>query len=214
MGQIRFVGTGETRGLFLSGVQEKLSHTWYLSLFSFCTVLENNIFLLVASACYLVFKVVAKLTYLVAIIGGHACNSIVTAHCQIYNQTKFHLVKSLIMPLTIRNCVLSYKKKNCFSKIGLFLQEITFRTEFPGSNFLLPTFLTGGKWDFQVTNLLLATVNFEPCGRPSFACPKINILRNILALYPLFTDVLVRCYNRIILSQTLISQRALSNRRI
>ena len=47
-------------------------------------------------------------------------------------------------------------------KIGLFFQEITFTTEFPGSNFLLPTFLTGGKWDFQVANLLLATVNFEP----------------------------------------------------
>ena len=47
-------------------------------------------------------------------------------------------------------------------KIGLFLQEITFTTEFPGSNFLLPTFITGGKWDFQVANLLLATVNFEP----------------------------------------------------
>ena len=42
-------------------------------------------------------------------------------------------------------------------KIGLFFQEITFKTEFPGSNFLLPTFLTGGKSDFQVANLLLAT---------------------------------------------------------
>ena len=48
-------------------------------------------------------------------------------------------------------------------KIGLFFQEITFITEFRGSNFLLTTFLTGGKWDFPVANLLLATVNFEPC---------------------------------------------------
>ena len=47
-------------------------------------------------------------------------------------------------------------------KIGLFFQEITFTTEFPGSNFLLPPFFIGGKLDFQVTNLLLATVNFEP----------------------------------------------------
>ena len=47
-------------------------------------------------------------------------------------------------------------------KIGLFFQEITFRTEFPGSNLLLPIFLTGGKLDFEVANLLLATVNFEP----------------------------------------------------
>ena len=48
-------------------------------------------------------------------------------------------------------------------KISFFFQEITFITEFPGSNFLLPTFSTGGKWDFQVANLLLASVNFEPC---------------------------------------------------
>ena len=46
-------------------------------------------------------------------------------------------------------------------KFSLFFQEITFRTEFPGSSFLLPTFLIGGKWDFQVAKFLLATVNFE-----------------------------------------------------
>ena len=45
-------------------------------------------------------------------------------------------------------------------KTGLFFQEITFITEFSGSNFLLPTFLTGSKWDFQVANLLPAP---EPC---------------------------------------------------
>ena len=48
-------------------------------------------------------------------------------------------------------------------KIGLFFLEITFMKEFTGSNFLLPTFLTGGKWGFQMANLLLATVNFKPC---------------------------------------------------
>ena len=47
-------------------------------------------------------------------------------------------------------------------KTDLFFQEITFITEFPVSNFLLPAFLAGGKWDFPVANLLLATVNFEP----------------------------------------------------
>ena len=67
------------------------------------------------------------------------------------------------MPLTIWNFVLSYKQKNYISvKNGLFFQEITSITKFPGSNFLLPTFLTGDKWNFQVANLLLATVNFEP----------------------------------------------------
>ena len=52
-------------------------------------------------------------------------------------------------------------------KIGLFFQEITFITEFPGSNFLLPTFLADSQWDFLVANLLLATVNFEPCKKDS-----------------------------------------------
>ena len=53
------------------------------------------------------------------------------------------------MPLTIWNYVLSLKQKNYFSEIGLFGQEITFITEFPSSNILLPTILTGSKWDFS-----------------------------------------------------------------
>ena len=48
-------------------------------------------------------------------------------------------------------------------KVDLFLQKILFIIELPGSNFLLSRFLTNGKWDFQVANLLLATANFEPC---------------------------------------------------
>ena len=47
-------------------------------------------------------------------------------------------------------------------KMGMFFQEITSVTEFSGSNFLLPTIYTGSNWDFQVANLLLATVNFDP----------------------------------------------------
>ena len=47
-------------------------------------------------------------------------------------------------------------------KIGLFFQEITFITEFPGSNLLQPKFFIGGELDVQVANLILATVNFEP----------------------------------------------------
>ena len=65
------------------------------------------------------------------------------------------------MHLTIWNCVCLINRRIISVKIGLFMQEITFITEFPGSNFLLPTFLTGGKWNFQGANLLLATVNFE-----------------------------------------------------
>ena len=57
--------------------------------------------------------------------------------------------KALIMPLTIWNCVCLINRRIISVKIGLFFQEITFITQFPGSNFLLPTFLTGGKWDFQ-----------------------------------------------------------------
>ena len=59
------------------------------------------------------------------------------------------------MPLTIWNCVSLIKRRMISVKIGLFFQEIIFRTEFPGCNFLLPSFLTGGKWDFKVANLLL-----------------------------------------------------------
>ena len=47
-------------------------------------------------------------------------------------------------------------------KIGFFIHEITFRTKFTVSNFLLLTFLTGGKWYFEGANLLLATGNFKP----------------------------------------------------
>ena len=67
------------------------------------------------------------------------------------------------MPLTIWNCVCLTKGRVSSVKIGLFLQEIIFITEFTDSNFLLPTFLAGSKWDFPMANLLLATVNFEPC---------------------------------------------------
>ena len=58
------------------------------------------------------------------------------------------------MPLTIWNCVLSDKQKIYFSANHLVLLEFSFRTEFPGSNFL-----TGGKWDFQVASLLLLISN-------------------------------------------------------
>ena len=52
--------------------------------------------------------------------------------------------KALIMPLTIWNCVLSYKK-NYFSEKQLVLPRKYFHNR-----------------NFQVANLLLATVNFEP----------------------------------------------------
>ena len=64
-------------------------------------------------------------------------------------------LKALIIPLPIWNCVYLINRRIISVKIGLFFQEITFIIEFPGSNFLLHTFLAGGKWDFQGTNLLL-----------------------------------------------------------
>ena len=42
---------------------------------------------------YLVFKVVAKLTYLAAVIGSLVIA--VTTHCQIYDKTKFHMAKGI-----------------------------------------------------------------------------------------------------------------------
>ena len=61
--------------------------------------------------------------------------------------------------------------------MGLFFQEVTFITEFPDSTFLLPRFLTDGKWDFQVANLVLLISNLEIspmkfCYNTSFTLPK------------------------------------------
>ena len=61
--------------------------------------------------------------------------------------------------------------------MGVFFQEITSITEFSGSNFLLPTILTGNKWDFQAANLLLAPVNFEPW------MLSVNLTLNFQTLY-------------------------------
>ena len=72
---------------FIAGHPKKLLLFWVYLVVS---VLDINFFLLVASTCYLVLNVVAKFTYLVATIGGH-----VTAQCQIYDQTKFHMVKGI-----------------------------------------------------------------------------------------------------------------------
>ena len=58
-------------------------------------MLEINFFLWVASTCYLVFKVVAKLTYLVATIGSHITSQL-PSFCQVYDQTKFHMVKGIV----------------------------------------------------------------------------------------------------------------------
>ena len=67
------------------------------------------------------------------------------------------------MPLTIWNCVCLTKGRVSSVKIGLFFQEITFITEFPGSNFLLPTFLAGSKIGFSGGKCATyCTVNFEP----------------------------------------------------
>ena len=53
----------------------------------------------------------------------------------------------------IWNCVCLIKGRVTSETIGLFFKEITFITEY---------FLASSKWDFPVTNLLLATANFEP----------------------------------------------------
>ena len=66
------------------------------------------------------------------------------------------------MPFTIWNCVLSYKQNNYFSEKQLALPRNYFHNRFPGSKFLLPTFLTGQS-GFSGGNLLFATVNFELC---------------------------------------------------
>ena len=80
--------------------------------------------------CYLVLKVVAKLTYLVAIIGGHVTTKL--PHILRF-MTKQNSIRSkaLIMPLTIWNCVLSYKKKNYLSENLLVLPRNYFQNRIP-----------------------------------------------------------------------------------
>ena len=83
-------------------------------------------------------KVVAKLTYPVANIGGHVIAQLpsfvrfMTKHNSIWS-------KALIMPLTygIKFCLIS--KRIITVKMGMFFQEITSIKEFPGGNCLLPT---------------------------------------------------------------------------
>ena len=53
--------------------------------------------------------------------------------------------KALIMPLTIWNCVCLINR----IIIPVFFQEITFTTEFLGSNFLLPTCCNRGQMGFS-----------------------------------------------------------------
>ena len=126
-------------------------------------VLEINFFLLVASPCYLVFKVVAKLTYLVAITGGH-----ITAQLPpiVRLMTKQNSVwsKALIMPLTTWNYIWFYKKEKKFSdsECACSCRKLLPQQTFQIAAFCYPGFLPGGKWDFLVANLLLAIVNFEP----------------------------------------------------
>ena len=59
-------------------------------------------------------------------------------------------------------CLVLQAVKYFLREIGFYFPEIILTTEFPGSNFLLPTLSIGSKWDFQVADLLLATANFEP----------------------------------------------------
>ena len=88
------------------------------------------------------------------------CNSSVTTHRQIYDQTKFHMVKSI--DNTLWNCVLSYKQKTYFSEKWLVLPRNYLITEFRGSYFTLSTYLTGSKWYFQWANLLLPLSVLNP----------------------------------------------------
>ena len=91
---------------------------------------EINFFLWVASTCYLAFKVVANLTYLVAIVGGHVTAGLPPI---VRFKTKQNSIwsKVLIMPLTIWNCILSYKHKNFFSENQLAVPKNYFPNRIP-----------------------------------------------------------------------------------
>ena len=70
------------------------------------------------------------------------------------------------MPLTIWNCVLYYKQKIYFSENQLVLPRNYFQNRIPReqlfATYIFNRWQNSGKWDFQVANLLFATVTFEP----------------------------------------------------
>ena len=74
---------------------------------------------------------------------------------------------------------------------------------------MLPTFFTGGKWDFQVANLLLATINFEPRLEEEaefnynfisfiffvlISLSKLNLARNFQLDGKFVADKTLKCY--------------------
>ena len=103
----------------------------------------------------LVFKVVAK-TNIPNSNYWWPCNSPVPPIVRFMTKQNFIWSKAL-MPLLIWNCVCLINRRI----ISVKIQEITFRTEFPGSNFLLPTFLTGTNEIFrrQICYFLLILLN-------------------------------------------------------
>ena len=76
------------------------------------------------------------------------------------------------------------------------LSEIIFNftKKFPGSNFLLSIFSTGGKWDFHVINLLPATVLF-----PTLLFTRRKFCKEILMMSAIMTYLCtvetVHCWN-------------------
>ena len=84
----------------------------------------------------------------------------VAIHCQIYDQTQFHMVIGIENVFDHNGNVFCLISRRIISvKIGLFFQEITFIAEFiTGSNFMLPTFLkqvANGIFRWQSCYLLL-----------------------------------------------------------
>ena len=74
--------------------------------------------------------VVAKLTYLVAIMGGHV-TSWLPPTIRFMSKQNSILSKALIMPLTIWNCVLFYIAKSYFSENWLVLPRNYFDNRIP-----------------------------------------------------------------------------------
>ena len=109
----------------------------------------------------LVFKVVAKLKYLVAIISGHVLAWLPPIVRFMTKQNSISS-KALIMPLTKWNCVLSQKHLLVQWKSAWFFKKLLSYQNFQVATFCYPHFLTCSNSDFQVANLHFATVNFEP----------------------------------------------------
>ena len=118
------------------------------------------------STCYLKLKVVAKPINIPISKYWWPCNSLVTTHYQIYDQTKFHMVKGmflpkhqfLFLPFNYTNTLFTlYKLISPLFSMLLF-QLTPFNTWFTGTCLMSPL---GLKEDRSIDRIVFCLINIR-----------------------------------------------------